>query len=208
MRCHHGVIRFDDASADLVPSIKAPNCTPLGHAGSHPLHCTHVSMKSTKVSSIGSSPDSTARIASMRPRGEYASSPDTLNVDSAAGRARMRHTSTTCRDQGSTRHRARQQRTRTGPPVRCPSCQKDTPFTRLPRGHERLLTGQTVRVTSPKRRFTGDAERFDGAVLNKIEPLGTDPYYLWIVQGASLMPGRFSTTAAAATAAMLDDAGH
>ena len=79
-RCHHGVIRPSAASAVLVSSISAPNWTPLGQAVSHPRHCTHVSMKSTNSSSIGSSPRSTERIASMRPRGEYFSSPVTRNV--------------------------------------------------------------------------------------------------------------------------------
>ena len=42
-------IRWSPARADRVPSISAPNGTPLGHAGSQPRHCTHVSMKSTNV---------------------------------------------------------------------------------------------------------------------------------------------------------------
>ncbi len=68
------------ASVVRVCSINEPNCTPLGHAVSHPRHCTQVSTKSMNSSSIASSPLSTARIASMRPRGEYFSSPVTRNV--------------------------------------------------------------------------------------------------------------------------------
>lgn len=79
-RCHQGVIRACSASVVRVCSISAPNCTPLGHAVSQPRHCTQVSTKSTNSSSIGSSPRSTARMASMRPRGEYRSSPVTRNV--------------------------------------------------------------------------------------------------------------------------------
>ncbi len=58
-----------------MPSINLPNGTPLGHAGSHPRHCTHVSMNRTKSSSIAASRHCTERIASIRPRGESPSSP-------------------------------------------------------------------------------------------------------------------------------------
>ena len=79
-RCHHGVIRPAVANAVRVCSINAPNSTLLGQAGSQPRHCTHVSMKSTNSSSIAAPSFCTPRIASMRPRGEYASSPVTRNV--------------------------------------------------------------------------------------------------------------------------------
>ena len=54
--------------------------TPLGHAGSQPRHWMHVSMNRTKSPSAGASRHCTARIASMRPRGDSASSPVTRNV--------------------------------------------------------------------------------------------------------------------------------
>ncbi len=49
---------------------------------------------------------------------------------------------------------------------------------KIARDHGKLLSGRALRVTSPQGRFSGDAERVDGAVLRKIEPLGTDPHYL------------------------------
>ena len=74
-RCHHGVIRPVSARCSRVVSIRCPKGTPLGHAGSQPRHWTHVDMKCTKSSSIGDARSSTARIASIRPRGDNASSP-------------------------------------------------------------------------------------------------------------------------------------
>ena len=79
-RCHRGVIVRSRANSSRVPSIRRPNGTPLGQAGSQPRHCTHVSMISTKSSSIGAPRHCTARIASIRPRGERASSPVARNV--------------------------------------------------------------------------------------------------------------------------------
>ena len=48
-----------------MPSINRPNGTPLGQAGSQPRHCTQVSMKRTKSSSIAAPRHCTERIASM-----------------------------------------------------------------------------------------------------------------------------------------------
>ena len=65
------------ASAARVSSIRWPNCTPDGHAASHPRHCTHSSIARRNASSIGAARSSTARIAAMRPRGDAISRPVT-----------------------------------------------------------------------------------------------------------------------------------
>ncbi len=69
-----GAIRPEAESEARVSSIKAPKCTPDGHAVSQPRHRTQRSMKFTKSSSTGNAPDSTARMALMRPRGDADSS--------------------------------------------------------------------------------------------------------------------------------------
>ena len=114
----------------------------------------------------------------MRPRGEYASSPDTLNVGQC-GRQSPHET-----------HVDNLPGSRFNTPSSTTTAYADRPTRTLPvvpeghtihkiaRDHERLPTGQIVRVTSPQGRFAGDAERVDGAVPDKIEPLGTDPHYL------------------------------
>lgn len=50
---------------------------------------------------------------------------------------------------------------------------------RIARDHGRLLAGRTVRVSSPQGRFTADAERVDGAVLERILPYGKHLFYEW-----------------------------
>lgn len=58
----------------------SPYCTPLGHAGSHPRHCTHVSsIDRTSESSLPAAP-TLPLIRAIRPRGEWDSSPVTRNV--------------------------------------------------------------------------------------------------------------------------------
>ena len=42
-----------------------------------------------------------------------------------------------------------------------------------------MLTGPELRVTSPQGRFSEDAARVDGAVLEKIEPHGKHLFYHW-----------------------------
>jgi endonuclease VIII len=49
---------------------------------------------------------------------------------------------------------------------------------RIARDHGALLTGRTIRVSSPQGRFA-DAERVDGAVLERIEPVGKHLFYEW-----------------------------
>jgi endonuclease VIII len=50
---------------------------------------------------------------------------------------------------------------------------------RIARDHTRLLVGHTVRVSSPQGRFRADADRVDGAVLERIEPYGKHLFYRW-----------------------------
>ena len=50
---------------------------------------------------------------------------------------------------------------------------------RIARDHGRLLVGRTVRVSSPQGRFAADAERVDGAVLERIQPYGKHLFYEW-----------------------------
>lgn len=50
---------------------------------------------------------------------------------------------------------------------------------RIARDHSPLLVGNTVRVSSPQGRFQADADRVDGAVLERIEPYGKHLFYEW-----------------------------
>ena len=50
---------------------------------------------------------------------------------------------------------------------------------RIARDHGRLLAGHVVKVSSPQGRFAADAERVDGAVLERIEPFGKHLFYRW-----------------------------
>jgi endonuclease VIII len=50
---------------------------------------------------------------------------------------------------------------------------------RIARDHTPLLVGHTVRVSSPQGRFRADADRVDGAVLERIEPYGKHLFYRW-----------------------------
>lgn len=50
---------------------------------------------------------------------------------------------------------------------------------RIARDHAKLLKGRAVAVSSPQGRFAADAERVDGAVLERIEPHGKHLFYHW-----------------------------
>lgn len=50
---------------------------------------------------------------------------------------------------------------------------------RIARDHGALLSGRSVRVSSPQGRFAADAARVDGAVLERIEPYGKHLFYRW-----------------------------
>ena len=50
---------------------------------------------------------------------------------------------------------------------------------RIARDHTALLVGRSISVSSPQGRFTSDAERVDGAVLDRIEPYGKHLFYRW-----------------------------
>ncbi len=50
---------------------------------------------------------------------------------------------------------------------------------RIARDHGKLLAGRPLSVTSPQGRFAADAERVDGAVLERIEPYGKHLFYWW-----------------------------
>lgn len=45
--------------------------------------------------------------------------------------------------------------------------------------HSKLLAGETLAVSSPQGPFAADAERVDGAVLEKIFPYGKHLFYEW-----------------------------
>ena len=50
---------------------------------------------------------------------------------------------------------------------------------KIAKDHGKLLAGHEIRVSSPQGRFSGDAERVDGAVLERIEPHGKHLFYHW-----------------------------
>ena len=50
---------------------------------------------------------------------------------------------------------------------------------RIARDHGRLISGRRLRVSSPQGRFAADAERIDGAVLERIEAYGKHLFYWW-----------------------------
>lgn len=50
---------------------------------------------------------------------------------------------------------------------------------RIAKDHTPLLVGQGLDVSSPQGRFTADAARVDGAVLERIEPYGKHLFYWW-----------------------------
>lgn len=50
---------------------------------------------------------------------------------------------------------------------------------RIARDHGELLTGRPVRVSSPQGRFAADADRVDGATLERIEAHGKHLFYGW-----------------------------
>lgn len=50
---------------------------------------------------------------------------------------------------------------------------------RIARDHSRLLAGRTIRVSSPQGRFSADAERIDGAVLERLAAHGKHLFYEW-----------------------------
>ncbi|MFT6291121.1 MAG: endonuclease-8 [Ilumatobacter sp.] len=45
--------------------------------------------------------------------------------------------------------------------------------------HSKLLVDETIEVSSPQGRFSADAERVDGAVLERIYPYGKHLFYEW-----------------------------
>lgn len=50
---------------------------------------------------------------------------------------------------------------------------------KIAKDHTKLLVGETIEVSSPQGRFAADAERVDGAVLEKIYPYGKHLFYEW-----------------------------
>ena len=50
---------------------------------------------------------------------------------------------------------------------------------RIARDHAKLLVGRPIRVSSPQGRFAADADRVDGATLERIEPYGKHLFYRW-----------------------------
>lgn len=50
---------------------------------------------------------------------------------------------------------------------------------RIARDHGRLLAGRRLAVSSPQGRFAADAERVNGAVLERIEAYGKHLFYYW-----------------------------
>lgn len=50
---------------------------------------------------------------------------------------------------------------------------------RIARDHGRLLTGHTIRVSSPQGRFADDAARVDRATLERIQAVGKHLFYEW-----------------------------
>lgn len=50
---------------------------------------------------------------------------------------------------------------------------------RIAKDHSPILVGQPVAVSSPQGRFDSDAALVDGAVLQRIEPVGKHLFYWW-----------------------------
>lgn len=50
---------------------------------------------------------------------------------------------------------------------------------KIAKDHSKLLVGQALAVSSPQGRFQADAERVDGAVLERIHPYGKHLFYEW-----------------------------
>ena len=50
---------------------------------------------------------------------------------------------------------------------------------KIAKDHGKLLVGHPVRVSSPQGRFAADAERIDGATLERLEPHGKHLFYHW-----------------------------
>ncbi len=50
---------------------------------------------------------------------------------------------------------------------------------RIAHDHGKLLSGRRLRVSSPQGRFAPDAERIDGATLERIEANGKHLFYWW-----------------------------
>jgi endonuclease-8 len=50
---------------------------------------------------------------------------------------------------------------------------------KIAKDHSKLLVGETLAVSSPQGRFTADAERVDGAELERIYPFGKHLFYEW-----------------------------
>lgn len=63
--------------------------------------------------------------------------------------------------------------------VGCEAMPEGHTIHRIARDHGKLLTGRRLRVTSPQGRFTPDAERIDGATLDRIEAYGKHLFYWW-----------------------------
>ena len=50
---------------------------------------------------------------------------------------------------------------------------------RLARDHRRDFVGQKLRVSSPQGRFTAEAKKLNGSVLNGVEAFGKHLFYEW-----------------------------
>lgn len=63
--------------------------------------------------------------------------------------------------------------------LRCVAMPEGHTIHKIAKDHGKLLNGRLIEVTSPQGRFSADAERVDGAVLEKIEPHGKHLFYHW-----------------------------
>jgi formamidopyrimidine-DNA glycosylase len=63
--------------------------------------------------------------------------------------------------------------------VGCEAMPEGHTIHRIARDHGKLITGRQLRVSSPQGRFASDAERVDGAVLERIEAYGKHLFYWW-----------------------------
>lgn len=50
---------------------------------------------------------------------------------------------------------------------------------RIARDHQRLIGGRPLHVSSPQGRFTGDARRVDGAIIERVEAYGKHLFHWW-----------------------------
>lgn len=137
-------------------------------------------MNSTNWGVTGASSICTARIAAIRPRGDFASSPVTRKVGQCGRQSpQLTHeassSSSILRSIDSSPYRPNGLRCR----YRAVLMPEGHTIHRLARDQNRLLKGKVVRVSSPQGRFAADAALVDGQKLLDVSAFGKHLFYEW-----------------------------